>query len=332
MTGRRAPENEQFVLVFDESRDCFVATLLIITANGLDVKGYRALLAEFGQSGKQGLMILHLAHAALVIVHAFPVRFRIPGQERPDDLQHVPEFLEGQPQTVNTGGMGRIHLTLRLQRARVEAVHGLQHAIGIGLFARLLLQRGMDLAHALVQIRGFVSLNPLSGRAQKARFALLQMQFKWLELRQLVQILGDLHHYHLQIAQVVQVIQLILQKPTHFLDAGMRRQGPRQIENRQQPPGGHAQVMHRLLGKVVTADFEPLAVFPPALLQRGRQHVPVLFSRHFLSTISRRTPNISSNSDLRLFRAHFSSIKSPLPRRSNSQLFFFRTSVTPVTR
>lgn len=81
------------------------------------------MLGKFRQRAQEHLHILHVAHAALIIVHLLVSGFGEILQDRMHDLDHIPELLERDPEAMNGRRVLRLHLTERLPRPRIRLIH-----------------------------------------------------------------------------------------------------------------------------------------------------------------------------------------------------------------
>ena len=283
------------------------------------------------QCVQEDFNILDQPHLALVLVHAFEMRVGIFFQKRMCDLDEVTKFFEDDSQAVDRGGLRRVHLPVRLHRPQVGVVHRFEQArlkaLAFGIFPN----RNVNLFDAFVQVGRF-RFDDLFARLTQQSFLAIQQPF--LERFQFGKIrhrLRSIHEHHLHVAQVVEFIELIFQGAPRFLNARMRVERAQQVQHCQQAARRHAQVVDRLLRKFAFAHFQLRAIFFPAFIERIRQEI--WFCHHgFLSVISSPTPKISSKRARRLFNAHFSSMRSPLPYSTSSQFFFFSLSATLTTR
>ena len=122
--------------------------------------------------------------------------------------------------------------------------------------------------------------------SQQAFFLLLQIFLEGFELRQLILRLEGLDQHYLHVTQFVQVIELVFKEMAHFLKARVRVNGTQDIEHRQQPPRGYAQIMDRFLGEFASARFELNPIFVPTSVKRCNQRVFSLLVHYFLSMMS----------------------------------------------
>jgi hypothetical protein len=87
-----------------------------VAANSFKVSSGRGGFPKIRQRGEKDFNILNQSHPALILVHTLEARLGIFLQKRMRDLDHIPEFLEDDAQTMNRGRLRRLHLTVCLHR------------------------------------------------------------------------------------------------------------------------------------------------------------------------------------------------------------------------
>ena len=95
----------------------FGAALLEIAANSCQGEDRIGLFPDICQGGEENLIILNQPHPTLIFMHALKVCVCIAWQKRVDHLDHISEFLERDPQTMDRGGLCWIYLTVCLNRS-----------------------------------------------------------------------------------------------------------------------------------------------------------------------------------------------------------------------
>ena len=91
-----------------------------------DRSGVKAICAAFGkirQRTQEHFDIVNIAHPALVFVHSFQIFLRRTRNHRLDNLGHVAEFFECQPQAVDGARLQGIHLGGCQHRSGIDLIH-----------------------------------------------------------------------------------------------------------------------------------------------------------------------------------------------------------------
>jgi hypothetical protein len=189
------------------------------------------------------------------------------GQQRCDDLDSVPESLEGQARGVDTRGPPRIDLSGTRRRLLVQAVHRGQERRRETLPRFCFPQRKMRLVDTLSHLGGS-GIPDLSFRpAQQAFLSSLELSSERAEYRQVFGHLCHLQQHDLHITHLVQVRKESFQQAAGLLGARVRIQAPDNVEHSQHATRAHTQVMDICLGPLAPAGPESATVLLPEALE-----------------------------------------------------------------
>lgn len=124
------------------------------------------MLGKLRQRAQEHLRILHITHPALIIMHLLEIPCGIILQDWIHDLNHVPELLERDAETVNGGGLSRLDLTEGLHGPCIRLIHHGKQARRPITPSGIFFQRHVALLDALFQLGELYILDLLARLAQ----------------------------------------------------------------------------------------------------------------------------------------------------------------------
>ena len=227
------------------------------------------LTDEAGDAVLHHLQVLDDAHLALIIGQGAELALAQPGDAGGQGLHHVAEALEGHAGLVNGPHVGQVNCAAAPDGFG-KGIGGSAQDSGGQLFAGA---RGRGVSGQVIAHRG----NPFSelpgpevvdlpgGGLDEPAFAALKPGAQQFEFREPGSVLAEESELDLGVAEVAQGRQAAFEDAARLFERGAGHNTAEQRELGQQPPGGHAQFMHCIVGRLLLAVPELLAVRLPAL-------------------------------------------------------------------
>jgi hypothetical protein len=124
----RPPKCVQLTLVFEERSDRSIQTSLKIAADGFRVKGIGVFAGKVRQGGEEDRNVADVPHRALIVMQTLEVILWRSRKQGRDNLRHITEFPESDPQLVEAGRLIHIKLVISLVGCDISTIDHLEQA------------------------------------------------------------------------------------------------------------------------------------------------------------------------------------------------------------